>query len=379
MLSAVSCIGEKEISITVRHALIVYLAGDNNLSAEVKEKQDELLKNWSPLMGDLLVYSDDGKNAVLQRAKSVDGKNFYAEVKAFPKNTNSASKEHFKNVLELCRENTAATSFGFVIFSHGTGWQPDLSRSGMDGTQNTRALIMDGNEFMEFHDFLSCIPDKMFEYMVFDMCYMGGAEVMYELRNKTKYVISSPAEILSPGFTMMYRNDLDLLFKAGKYALKNDAGNCEYNLSEFTKRFFAYHDGKKGLWRSAVISLVKTAETDNLAMLYKKLSARKKIFAGDGIHTYDRYTYFDMYFDLKDVMYKMSENEEERAEIDSSVSKAVLLNLYTKSFIGKPVISCCGLSVYLPQLPVSSSQSSQKERYNRRYEETEWYKTTANL
>lgn len=66
-----------------------------------------------------------------------------------------------------------------------------------------RSVIVDGNDYMELKDFADAIPDKAFEYIVFETCFMAGIDVAYEFRDKAGYVVASSARLSRQGLLML--------------------------------------------------------------------------------------------------------------------------------------------------------------------------------
>lgn len=87
----------------------------------------------------------------------------------------------------------SSPSYGFIVFSHASGWLPQ-------GTLTSPlSIIMDKKQEMELSDFAQAIPDKTFNYIIFEAYFMSRIEVAYELKKKSDYILASLAEILSPG------------------------------------------------------------------------------------------------------------------------------------------------------------------------------------
>ena len=53
---------------------------------------------------------------------------------------------------------------------------------------------------MDLPDLAEVLSPYRFDYILFDACFMGSVEVLYELRHSARYFIASPAEILADGF-----------------------------------------------------------------------------------------------------------------------------------------------------------------------------------
>lgn len=343
--------------------LLVYLAGDNDLSNEVADKTRALLDGWNPMMGELLVFTDThGGTPVLMRAVDRDGQTTTDTPRTYSE-TNSASPQLLREVISDTRRLAPATSYGLILFSHATGWLPAGAfenplawRAKATSTpvttdflplfdENplawlpaaTRSLFKDGTREMELMDFVDAIPDGMFDFMVFDMCFMAGVEVAYALREKTPLMVATATEILSPGFTPIYSSHLSLLYKP------------EADLSAFADAFFNYFDALEGVYRSAIVSVIRTAETEPLVRLMKDISPNLTPAEIDNIQHFDRKGKPRLFFDLGDYLHAAAKTDEQHRQVDDALAHAVVFKKQTSRLINLDILKHGGLSVYIPQ------------------------------
>ena len=211
----------------VERTVLVYMAGENNLVQYefMDEDLSELTEASCQLSSKqrLLVFVDTldtsnkkeppyilelrgGKRKVLKRYDE----DFY-----------SCDPVRFREVLETMMSMAEAESYGLVLWGHASGWviSPDTiaetaaSRQkrayGIDyGTDGSK----EGYKWMNITQMaraLKGLPKLSFIFA--DCCNMMCAEVGYELRNATDYLIGSPAEI--PGNGAPYDFILPYLFK----------------------------------------------------------------------------------------------------------------------------------------------------------------------
>ncbi|MFR0893956.1 MAG: clostripain-related cysteine peptidase [Alistipes onderdonkii] len=118
---------------------------------------------------------------------------------------------------------------------------------------------------MELEEFAAAIPDGQLDFIVFEACLMAGVEVAYVLRGKTDYILSSAAEIVSPGFTPIYPSALRYLFDTSR--------SVEASLAAFGESYMSHVNKLSGDSRSATLSLVATKELDLLAARTRELLA----------------------------------------------------------------------------------------------------------
>lgn len=351
-----SCTNEWEVEPRpqAERTLLVYLGGDNNLSSEVQDKTKALLKGWQSRLGNLLIFADtQGGKTVLVQAKQQNGKKYADTIRRYT-NLNSASSELLKEVLADTRRLAPAPSYGMVLFSHATGWLPAKSFENPTTWTppiSTRSIFVDKEKEMEFSDFVSAIPDNMFEFMAFDMCFMSSVETSYALRKKTKYVVGSVAEILSPGFTPLYEKHLSMLYES------------KPNLTGFAQAFYDYYNSLEGVYRAGGISIVRTSEMEALAQLTKALSPQPTVAQIDKMQYYDRKGKPHLFFDFGSYMQE-SLTAEQYAKVEKQLQKIVLFKRHTSRLINIDINTHSGLAVYIPQAETPS--------LNAQYETLEW-------
>jgi hypothetical protein len=182
---------------------------------------------------------------------------------------NSSDPEILKRVINKMVQDYPADSYGMIFFSHASGWLPE----GM--LNRPRSLVIDDGESvrheMEYDDFASAIPDKQFDFIIFEACLMADVMLMYELRNKTGYVLASSAEIVSPGFggsdgwftTEIYKKEIMRL-----YDKKNDIKSV---VSGFAQSYYNYIATvpETNAYCSTTLSLIKMDEMEALASATK--------------------------------------------------------------------------------------------------------------
>lgn len=227
-----------------QRTVIVYLGVDNNFSAEGAQKIKALTEGWQGnYNGDLLVYADAGEAVLVHIHENKNGKAFADTIREYG-SVNSADPALFSKVLSEVKEQFPADSYGMVVLSHGSGWLPKGQLAA------PASIIQDRYNEMEFLDFADAIPMTL-DFIVFDACFMGTIEVAYELKEKVKYIVASPAEVLSPGF--VYKSMMGHLMQP------------EPRLEAVAKEFYDYFNAMSGFWQSATVSVVKTDELENIA------------------------------------------------------------------------------------------------------------------
>lgn len=225
-----------------------------------------------------------------------------------------------------------------------------------------KAFGQDGNNWMEIDDLAKGLPDDLFDFILFDACYMASVECTYELRNKAEYILASPTETMADGWP--YEEMMPQLFATDLQLEK--VGETFYN--HYLNNTYPY----------ATVSLTKTSELDNLKSAIHDILADK---TESDIYSLDpknmqrlEYLYRSpgMLYDFNDYIKQLATAEQYDRFI-SCLDKAVVYKAHTpKSYyaaIGNalPIKSYCGLTIFVPQESLPKMLEWYKQRVG-------WYK-----
>lgn len=321
--------------------ILFYMAADNGLSADSEQKIEALAAAWN-IPGDnhLLVYQDRGGENKPRLLEIVTEAMGTVEVRVLEEYEpeNSASTYPFIRAMNAMRTRYPGGDYGLIVFSHGSGWLPQGTF-----TPPTRSVATDGWFELELTDFAAAIPDNQFRFIVFESCLMAGVEVAYELKDKTPYILASTTELLAPGFTPLYGQMLHELYAE------------EPRLENFGKAYYTYCEGLEGDFRSAALSVIRTSELASFKPLLKQVESHVAHWGTldrTSWQHFDRKTDRFQFYDLADYVRAVG-TEEEVAQLDTLLSKAIVWQASTDSFIpssknGFRIERHCGLSVYVP-------------------------------
>lgn len=363
-----------------QRTLLVWLGGDNNLSRETAAKIAAINSGRMPEHTACLIYEDtrDGGARLLRLyGMNTSSGTASAEVLCEYGRENSASAGVFGRVLGKVMADYPAESHGLLFFSHGSGWLPQgmlqtpspkssLSKS-LGWDEGVQSDGLDHAE-MELTAFAAAIPDGALDFIVFETCLTAGIEVAYELKNKTRYMLASPAEILSPGFTPVYGSSFRFLLDMSE--------SLENNLSAFGQAYMRHINTLRGDYRSATLSLIATDAMDMLAGRIREMSPRFGTPAGvTGWQRFDRPgSYGDIpalprYFDLGEWMEELS-TPVQYPVLEKLLKRIVKWKGNTNQFLpsrnGFEIKRYSGLTVYLPRPEFGA--------LNEAYRFTSWYK-----
>lgn len=201
----------------------------------------------------------------------------------------------------------------------------------------------------------------MFDWILFDACFMASAETLYALRDKTERIVCSPAEVIADSFPYaeimveLLRPEPDLR-----------------SVCETYYRHYAEHAYPS--YRSATVSLVETSQFEALAaasVLGAALAADPEAFAGmdlNRVQPLDRYRRHFL-FDMGSVVGEL----EARGLVPASLAGAwrgqlartVPYEAHTPTMLGLALDECCGLSMYVPYADYTD--------LNEYYRTLDWY------
>lgn len=396
LIAISSC--RKEEDDSIRRTVLVYIAADNNLSNSANPNLYSMSSSIRSGISNvnLLAFVDrQGFKPVLLQlhGSSID------TVKTYPE-MNSADAATLREVIDYVKRNYESESYGLVMWSHGTGWiptrqlhfvAPNLNYSpSRDGNGHNGSVIdmqryplsigtksfaweniKGGNPSytcMELDDLVDALPEGMFDFIVFDACYMGNVEVAYALRNKTRYIVSSAYEIVSYGFPyhLVTRDLLD------------------GNLMKVCRDFHSYYNGFSDWQQMAGISLVRTEGLDSLASCFSKVIADRKdsipFLDVNDIQVFDRFRNH-VFFDLLDVVDKLATDKDSYDEFRYQLDRCVSFKISTPYiFHGDyeeiKVDKYCGLSVYVPLSKYDKGMNQGDTSLNDDYRKTEWSRAT---
>lgn len=274
------------------------------------------------------------------------------------KEHNAVSPKTMKRVLEKMKELSPSDSYGLVFGSHGSGWMPGEKNGRSFGDDNGYSI-----DIPQMADVLDDVFDNPLEFILFDACMMCTAEVCYELKDVTNYLIGSVVETHTNGFP--YDIVMPKLF------------DKKVRYDEICRDYIGYSDRIKSWGMCAAIDCSKMEELagwmkDNIGQYSEALQNLDL----DMVQQYgiDNYKYFS--FDVEDLL-KVLGNGVLPVELDVIMDRVVIAKaaLYGSSYkvVGKLPIKeghYCGLGMYIP-----FNKDIDRQDWDEYYEESvAWYK-----
>jgi len=262
--------------LTATRAVLIYMAGENNLTITsgtryLQYDLEEIIEGSKYLTDKqrLFVFVDslvtDKKNVGLPYLMEIHGGKTYERLN-FDKDFYSSDPDMFHEIISWMTQNVKADGYGLVLWGHASGWAVDndsIATSnrayGVDTHEDQGAYAEKWMNITQMREALESLP-KM-DFIFCDCCNMMSAEVGYELRNQTNYLIGSPAEIPGPGAP--YDLIIPELYKNGSDLYK---GIVDTYFDEYVETYTSYSGSTEF---SVPMSVIDTKYMEQLAMQTK--------------------------------------------------------------------------------------------------------------
>lgn len=340
--------------------ILVYIMANNSLNSYATKNIESMID--AVTQGDL----NGGNLIVFHAARGAE-----PELLQIKKENGVANKFHIKEYTSLDPTDPVvmkqvlqdmislypANSYGLILWSHGTSWLPSEYKT------MSKAFGQHGSNWMEIDELAQGIPDDLFDFILFDACYMASVECAYELRNKTDYILASPTETMGDGWP--YAEMVPQLF----------VNNLR--LETICQTFYNYYNQLSGYYRTATVSLTQTSELENLANIVHEILENKteiELISTDRSQM-QRLEYLPnsngMLYDFSDFIRQLA-TDEQYARFTACLHNVVQYEAHTPTaFFAKPnnsytIDHCCGLTSFVPQ--------AESELYNWYKAHVSWYK-----
>ena len=246
------------------------------------------------------------------------------------------------------QKEAPSDSYGLIFGSHATGW--------IKGTSfQARAFGDDNGYNIDIPDLADVLkrsfPEKKLDFVLFDACMMGTAEVGYELKEITSHCIASVME--TPVYGFPYDQILPYLYTE----------NIDY--SAVCHEFMSFNK-TNNLWGTCAV--MDCSQMENLASAVKaKLSEWQDALSSVsmqnvqqyGVNSYKYFSYdvLDFFRELgrKSGVVKTTDLNEAIASVQSALNQAVIakdcLSGVDYDFDGLVIDGTrfCGIGMYIPK------------------------------
>ena len=312
-----------------RRTVLIYAVASNNLQHDLVSDKAEMVMAAPDVAGlgsdvRVLLYSVPSQKAteatLSELTKSKSGIWEFSDIRTYSRDVFSTDPGRISEVIGDVAELSPSDSYGLVFWSHGTGWIPNFSDHQVpepSGLKKSYGMDKygDATDYCDIDELASAIPDDMFDYIWFDLCYMMGIEVAYELRNKCDYVAGYPTEDWSQG--MNYESTLPMLA-----AVKPD-------LAGAAASFFDYYNSRN---MAVTVTVASTSGLERLADAAAALYASgRRPLSPDGMQNYSR---------LRTGLYDFGQFTKAWGDSDSP-EDAVRIDVFEKALDDVVVFAAC--------------------------------------
>lgn len=366
--------------------VLAYLVANNNLDDELlanigimydgladMDKPATLLVYWDgrTTMGDkasnhlILKYETDGKGNVnglpaLDESSSLDEVVDVAQIVKEYSEQRSTDKAVMSRVLQDMVRLSPTERVGLVVGSHGSAWLNTIFTNGrsfgQDGSGSDNTILIP--------DFVEAMKStgRTFDFLLFDACYMGTAEVCYDFREVTDYQIVSVLEVPAYGFPYdMFMSDL---YKGNVEGYKKV---CQAFI-DFNQ--YLYDETSSLSW--GTVSLVDSEAMEALAVQLKsQLVAHKDALADfnvKGLQEYGKDSGKYISFDMEQFVKNLNGGVVPDA-FKNQLAKTVLykacLEKARPSNYSVDATNYCGLGMYIPVV--------ERPKWNAWFKTIDWF------
>jgi len=375
--------------------MVLYSAGFNSLSSQLKEDIMELQSGYVPAKdaGNVLLvashntsasgnYSSTTRPVLIRLYKEKESAVVMDTIAALPSGSTLTRAQEMRQMLQYVSDIFPSKSYGIVFSSHATGWLPagyyenptkydSSAGSGQTQFAPRRFVFPDGavpytepevlpgpqvksigqtrtyedgayvSYELSLEDFVGALPFRC-DYILFDACLMGGIETAYALKDVCGKVGFSQAEVLADGF------DYDNI--ASRLLL-----GTEPDPEAVCRDYFERYNALSGEMQSATISLVDCKAlgslTDVCRTLFDKYRSAIEALDFETVQRYYR-SYHHWYFDLEDILLKAGISSSEKSALEAALDECIIYKGATEGFLpgssGFYIDTFSGLSMYLP-------------------------------
>lgn len=365
--------------------VIIYMAANNNLSTQAYANIASMKEGYIP--------TNSGKEAIVvyQHIAGVDpeivhyyraknGEIVEERVLSYSKH-NSASGEVLQETLLAIKSKFPSKEYSLILWSHATGWLPEGAYTtgpfGVIFTDPYRDIVKsfgaDETSEIDLIDLSNSLPYH-FSHILFDCCFMGGIEVLYQLKDKCDFIVAAPTEILAEGFP--YHKVMAPLFDKVNTRVRvpldgvsiNSNDDIPYKfyspLVHLGQSIFEYYSNKQDQrYRSLALALYSTDAVEELAQvcssIFEDNRAKLQNLNKNNIQRYFRFS--DRWFwDLSNFIEAVA-TPAQYLQYEEAISKVVLARWNTPRFLTINFESYSGIGSYIPNWSETSLINYYKE------------------
>lgn len=243
-----------------KRTVIIYISGENNLNYLIESDISEMVQGSAgmPDNCNLLAFVDKADANTPPYILHIEkGEKKIVTDYTFKEDFYASDPGKMYDIIGWVMKEYPAENYGLVLWGHASGWfisndSIAIKKRAYGGDNGNNSTSGSGNIWMNIPtmaEVFERLPNK-FKFIMADCCNFQCAEIAYELKDVTDYLIGSPAEI--PGDGAPYDRIVPHLFSN-----KNDFYK---DIVDQYCNYYATSDGS-----GVPMSAIKTSEMEQLA------------------------------------------------------------------------------------------------------------------
>lgn len=361
--------------------LMVYMLSDNSLRGFDTRDLGEMKKALEECGYDtgtkIVVYRDstrvkEGITANSELLELVpptsDNPGGLKVIKSYPDSPSSATPERLSEVIDDVKSSFPADEYSAFFWSHAAAWKPGAKTLPNEPQPVTGIMTQrrnfgdDAGHTLDIDEMAAAIPDGCFDFIWMDCCYMANIETIYQFRNKCRYYIGYPTEVLGEGCP--YDKILPFLL----YEKIDLRGAAEAMFNDFASL--------TGSYQSCTIGVFDMEKIEPVVRAFNNAVEGFDPIPTTGLLKYSRYNHGPFY-DLegyvgKVLRFKQKENADSLLyDLRSALADFTIYKNHTEYFLNQILIAdekYYALSTYVP-----GTLTEKEENF---YKSLDWYQAT---
>lgn len=341
-----TCTTDNEEKYIVSRTVLIYMSVENSSANYVDHNFEQIKKGYDLKTGatsHLLVYLDRGdQRSNVYEIYKESGKVKERIVFTYS-GLESASSDGMSAVFRDVFERYPASEYGLVLAFHGAGWLPknELLNSSKVNREKypTRGVLQSKEAYIDVKTIAKAMDNAPYmDFVIFDACLMGSAEIAFELRGRSDYLVASPTEVHAEGFP--YNQLVKKIFVSGVPDFK---AICDDYVNSYSNKDVGDDRNKTATMTAINIKFIDEFRsfvqmlTDKYKVHYNELNPLK-------VQPFDRFTH-KMFFDAEDLLNQLPLTEREEKQLNVILSNLIIYKRATSYFINLPIDKFSGLSL----------------------------------
>lgn len=361
----VSCSNDepKQNATKTNRTILVYMIANNSLGNSTDPNRQYDDKDLEEMLtavaskdinnGRLIVYHVPPAKEGAPSLKEVTP-NGIVDLKTYNSSTLSTDPAQLEQVISDTYKLAPALDYGLILWSHSSAWVEYTTARSISSVQNNikplafgEEITTNGTSHMKITSLAKVLNKHNFSFIYFDSCHMASIEVIYELKDATKYIVASATELPANG--MPYDQNIPLFFMGTP------------QLIQACQNTFNSYNSLTGANRTCSISLIETTHLEELASISREIFSAKTTLPSSFSPQQFVYGTNCYSFDFEQYLSALSPNEDTTKNLKNILNKVVIYKNATPYIWGEIKMDYhCGLGCHI----LKQKSDATKRGYN---------------